>query len=65
MNHIYKIKLMKISYSIQNARYRVDTKGANIKNVGEGGQGGGGSYKLFKKILCSPGDHRPKYFMVQ
>ena len=25
----------------------------------------GGFYKIFKKLFCSPGDHRAKYFMAQ
>ena len=45
------------SISLQPAR-----KGAYIKYVGGGSRG---VLQIFQKIFCSPGDHRPKYFMAQ
>ena len=44
----------------------VHTKGAWIEYVGGGGGAGERRvFKFFKKEFHSPGDHRPKYFMLQ
>ena len=48
---------------ISSERFNVG-KGAYIKYVGGGGGGAVGFTNLLKNIR-SPGDHRPKYFMVQ
>ena len=49
--------------SFKEFLYRINfwNKGEYIKYVAEGPK----SFTNFSKKICSPGDHRPKYFMAQ